>query len=602
MSVEKSSAEGIEWNLTDLYQSKDDPQIKTDVETALKQSADFAEKYRGKLASGIMTPEELFEVVVKYEAILEFMARVESFAGLLYATDTLDQERGALWQMATEKRSELTNRLVFFELEWLSLSEEKAKEYYEHGALAKYKHFLEAWRRFKPYKLSEKEEQLMEALSNTGRKALIRLFDETLGALEVKVVLAGEEKKMPFDKAFALLYDPSRDVRKAAAFGITAALRENERVLSFTINMLVQDHAIIGKFRKYPSPMEPRNLANELDQKTVDALLDACDRNMELVARYYKLKAKLLGVEKLYDYDRYCSLPGEIPSINYVESKNKVLKAYNAFSPEMAEIANMFFERNWIDAQMKKGKRLGAFSESTVPSAHPYILLNFADKVRDMMTMAHELGHGVHQYLSRANGYLQMDTALVTAETASVFGEMLVFDDILKETSDPKVKLSIVAGKIEDFFATVFRQAIMTRFEQKLHKARSEEGELSTKRINELWMETNRKMFGDSVELTEDYGYWWSYIPHFVHYPFYCYAYSFGLLLVLALYAKYRKEGASFVPKYLELLKAGGSLSPKDLMIRIGVDITDPNFWQGGLDILADYVKMAEDLAKETGY
>jgi len=602
MSVDKTSADGIEWDLTHFYRSKDDSQIKLDVETALKRADGFAEKYRGCLASGKMTPEELLEAMTEYESILELMGKVESYARLLYSTDTLDHERGALVQMATEKASELANKLVFFELEWLALGDEKTKEYYEHPALVKYKHFLETRRRYKPYKLSEKEEQLMEAMSNTGRKAFIRLFDETIGALEVKIVLDSEEKSMPFAKALSLLYDQNRNTRKAAASGITAALKKNEKVLTFIFNMIVQDHAITGKFRKYPSPMEPRNLDNELDQKTVNALLDACDRNVDMVARYYKLKARLLGLDKLYDYDRYCPLPGEMPSITYAQSKERVLKAYNAFSSEMAEIAKMFFDGNWIDAQVKRGKTAGAFSSSTVPSVHPYIMLNFADKIRDMMTMAHELGHGVHQYMARGNGYLQMDTPLVMAETASVFGEMLVFEDILKETADPKAKLVIVASKIEDFFATAFRQTILTRFEQMLHKARVEEGELSIKRINELWIEANKKMFGDSVELTDDYGYWWSYVLHFVHYPFYCYAYSFGLLLVLALYAKYRKEGDSFVPKYLELLKAGGSLSPKDLMARMDVDITDPNFWQGGLDMLGEYVKMAEKLATEAGY
>ena len=602
MSDVKTSADGIEWNLTDFYQSKNDPQIKVDVEAALKHAADFAQKYRGLIASGKMMAEELFAAVAEYEGINELMGKVESYAQLLYATDTLDPERGALIQMSMEKSSELANRLVFFELEWLSLDDARAKEYYEHPALARYRHYLEAWRRFKPYKLSEKEEQLMEAMSNTGQKAFIRLFDETMGATEVKVSLKGEEKAMPLSKALALLYDSYREARKAASVAITVALKGKDRLLTFLFNTLVQDHAIEGKFRKYPSPMEPRNLTNELDQKTVDALLDACDRNVDIVARYYRLKARLLGLDKLYDYDRYCPLPGELPTTTFGESKEKVLKAYGAFSPEMAEIARTFFEKSWIDAQIKKGKRGGAFSSGTVPSVHPYIMLNFADRIRDMMTMAHELGHGVHQWLSRPNGYLQMHTSLAAAETASVFGEMLVFENILKETSDPKTKLAIVAGKIEDSFATVFRQVIMTRFEQRLHKARAEEGELPTKRINEFWTEANRKMFGDSVELTADYGLWWSYILHFVHYPFYCYAYAFGELMVLALYARYRKEGASFVPKYLEMLKAGGTCSPKDLMAKAGIDITDPNFWQGGLDMLAEYVKTAENLATQAGY
>ena len=602
MSAVKTSAEGIEWDLTDFYQSKDDSKLKEDVNVALERARKFAEEYKGRLASGNMTPEQLFAAISEYESINELIAKVSSYAELLYSTDTLDSARGALVQMVTEKRSELNNLMVFLKLEWLSIDNGIAKEYYEHPALARYEHFLEAWRLFKPYKLSEKEEQLMEALSNTGKKALVRLFLETIGATEVKLVLQSEEKKMPLSKALALLYDSNRETRKAASSAITQALTSNQRLLTFVFNTLVQNHATEGKFREYPSPMEPRNLSNELDQKTVDALLDACDKNVDMVARYYKLKARLLGLDELYDYDRYSPLPGTLVMTTFEESRSKVLQAYSAFSPKMAEIAAEFFEKRWIDAQIKKGKRGGAFSASTVPSVHPYILLNFADTVRDTMVLAHELGHGVHQYLARENGYLQMDTSKAAAETASVFGEMLVFENVIRETTDPKAKLALVASKIEDSFATVFRQVILTRFEQKLHKARMEEGELTTNRINELWSEVNRSMFGGSVKLTDDYGYWWSYIPHFVEYPFYCYAYAFGELMVLALYAKYRSEGEGFVSKYLEILRAGGSCSPKELMAKAGINIDDPDFWRRGLNMLADYVKMAEELASQAGY
>ena len=602
MSENNTSADDIQWDFIDLYKSKDDPQLKADIENALERAVTFAIKYRGRLASGKMVPEELFEAVAEYEGICELISKADAFAQLLYSTDTLDHERGALVQMLIEKKSEIVNKMVFFDLEWLELTDAKAKEYYEHQALERYKHFLEAKRCFKPYKLSEKEEQLLEAMSNTGKKAFARLWDECMGALEVKVVLKGEEKKLTLDHALSLIYEPSRDTRKAAAEGVTKTLKENKKLLTFIFNTLVQDHATIGRFRNYPSPMEPMNLTNEVDQKTVDALMDACDNNLGMVSKYYKLKARLLRLEKLYDYDRYAPLPWETPFITYTESRKKVLESYNTFSPDMAKVAETFFDKNWIDAQVKKGKKGGAFSASTVPAVHPYILLNFTDKVRDMMTLAHELGHGIHQYLARPNGFLLMNTPLVTAETASVFGEMLVFEKILKETTDPKMKLAIVASKIEDSFGTVFRQVAMTRFEQRLHKARSVEGELSTERVNQLWIETNQKMFGNSVEITQNYGYWWSYVMHFVHYPFYCYAYSFGELLVLALYAKYRREGANFVPKYLQLLKSGGSLSPKDLMAQAGVDITDPNFWQGGLDMLAKYIEIAEDLAVKAGY
>lgn len=602
MVNERNSADGIQWNLADLYKSKDAPELKKDIDTALKRAGVFAEKHRGHLASGDMTPKELLKAIAEFESIYELMGKAESFAQLLYAKDTLDHERSALVQMVTEKKSETANKIVFFELEWLSLDDEKAREYYEDPVLTKYKHFLEAWRRFKPYKLSEKEEQLMEAMSNTGKKAFRRLFDETMGAMEVTIALQGKKKVMQLSQALSLLYDPDRDTRKAAALGITQILKKNDKLLTFIFNTLVQDHATTGKFRRYPNPMEPRNLHNELDKETVDALMDACDKNVGMVIKYYKLKKKLLGLKKLYDHDRYCPLPGDTSSITYGESKQKVLESYAAFSSEMAEIAEKFFEHNWIDAEVRKGKMSGGFSASTVSTVHPYILLNFTDKLSDMMVMAHELGHGIHQYLAMANGYFQMHTPLVTAETASVFGELLVFENILKEMTAPKAKLTLIARKIENSFKTVFRQIIMTRFEQSLHKARVEKGVLSTKIINELWIQANHKMFRDSVELSEEYGNWWSYIPHFVHTPFYCYAYAFGELVVLALYAQYRKEGASFLPKYLQMLKAGGSLSPKDLMAQVGVDMTDPNFWQGGLNMLAKYVDMVEELATKAGY
>jgi oligoendopeptidase F len=346
--------------------------------------------------------------------------------------------------------------------------------------------------------------------------------------------------------------------------------------------------------------MDERNLANEIDGATVGALMQACEGGAQLVPRYYRLKARLLGLERLYDYDRYAPLPVAAGERSFSDARRIVLDAYRDFSPQMSEIAELFFERRWIDAELRPGKRGGAFSASTVPSVHPYVLLNYTGNLRDVMTVAHELGHGVHQYLARDRGLFEQDSPLTTAETASVFGEMLVFRRLLAEEKDPAIRLALVCGKLEDAFATVFRQVVMTRFEEALHATRRSEGELATERINELWLEANRPMFGDAVELTEDYGVWWMYIPHFVHSPFYCYAYAFGELLVLALLRRYDAEGAAFVPRYLDLLRAGGSDEPPVLLARLGVDITDPDFWRGGLGVLEELVAEAESLAKST--
>jgi oligoendopeptidase F len=317
------------------------------------------------------------------------------------------------------------------------------------------------------------------------------------------------------------------------------------------------------------------------------------------VQRYYRLKGKLLKIDKLYDYDRYAPLSGEMPKCDWPTARSIVQESYDAFSPDAGGIVRSFFEKNWIDAELRPGKRGGAFSSSAVPSAHPYILMNFTERLRDVMTLAHELGHGVHQYLSRGQGYLQCDTPLTTAEMASVFGEMLTFRRLQERYPEPKQRLAMLCGKIEDAFATVFRQVVLTRFEQSLHAARQQQGELSTDAINELWMKANQAMFGDVVEFTPGYATWWSYIGHFIRSPFYCYAYSFGELLVLALFQKYKQDGNAFVPKYLELLSSGGSDAPHELLAKLDVDVTDPGFWELGLRLLGEMVAEAETLAAE---
>lgn len=594
-----SGAEGITWNLSDLYLNLEDPQIEKDFKDAFSKAKSFEEKYRGKINSETITPTFLLKAVKELESISEQTGKLISYAYLMFATDTSNPKHGAFLQSIQEKTTEIRKHLMFFELEWIALPDEIANHLLEDEALSRYSHFLQTERRYKPHKLNEPEEKILDEKANTGSRAFMRLFDEVINNIRFKVKLDGRIKHLSEAETLALLYDTDRNKRKAGAIGLTKGLKENAHVLTYIFNILVQDHTSNDRLRSFTDPMASRHLDNEIDKPTVDALMTSCEKNFDMVEKYYNLKKRLLGLKKFHDYDRYSPIFPERKTIGYKESKKIVLEAFGLLSPRMAEIAKEFFDNSWIDAELRSGKRGGAFSHSTVPSVHPYVFLNYTGRLRDVMTLAHELGHGIHQYLSRKQGYFQCHTPLTTAETASVFGEMLVFHALKESEKDPKTRLSLLCSKLEDIFATVFRQVVLTRFEEKLHHARRNEGELTSSRINELWIEANKPMFGDSVELTKDYAWWWMYIPHFIHSPFYCYAYSFGELLVIALYQKYQNERNLFVPRYIELLSSGGSEAPEKLLARVGVDITDPNFWQGGLDLLREMVNEAVALVDE---
>jgi len=600
-STKSTSADGVEWDLTDLYEGPEDPNLEEDIKRSIQKAENFRKKYKGSIESAELSLKEFREAMEEYEDIFESINKISSFASLYHAMDTQDPDRGALLQRVEQKKSKVKNKLIFFELEWQSLSDEEAKEYMESEELEHYESYLNNWRRYTPYMLSEYEEQIIESLQNTGKEAFKRLFDQTIGDITVGFEVEDESYEMVLDQALSVLYDEDREMRKAAADAVTESLKEENKLLNFIFNNIVQNHTTICEFRDYPDPMTPRNLDNRVDRETVDALMETVEENTHIVERFYNLKKEIGDFDELFDYDRYSPLPGGIPETDFEESREKVLEAYENFTPEMREIAEKFFENNWIDAEIKEGKRGGAFSASTVPSVHPYIMLNFSDKTSDMITMSHELGHGVHQYLAREQGALQQSTPLTTAEMASVFGEMLLFDKLMNDVDDEETKLVLIGNKLQRDFATVFRQVIMTRFEQRLHEAHREGGELKSEDINELWMEANQKEFGDSVELREKYGWWWSYVLHFIHYPFYCYAYAFGELLVLALYDIYQEKGDEFVPQYLDLLRAGGSEDPKDLLKKIGIDITDPDFWKRGMKVLEEKVEKMEELAEESG-
>ncbi len=593
-----SSADGVSWDLTDLYRGVDDPRLAADLEEALRRARAFETAYRGTIdVPGGPPPELLLTALRELESLSEQMDRPAVYASLVHAAKTDDPRHGALLARTREQRTAINKHLIFFDLEWVKLPDDAARALIQSPALAHYAHYLEQKRAWRPHYLSEPEEKILDEKSNTGRAAFVRLFDETVAALRFPFTHSGRTELLTMQQINAKLYDADRSVRKAAAEGWTKGLQDNARLLTYIFNTLVQDHHSDCTLRHFPGPMAPRHLANEISDAVVEALMSAAERHHATVQRYYRLKARLLGLDQLYDYDRYAPLFAETPTCDWAQARRTVEESYEAFSPRAGAIIREFFDKHWIDAELRAGKRGGAFSSSAVPSAHPYILMNYTDKLRDVMTLAHELGHGLHQYLSRPVGYLQCDTPLTTAETASVFGEMLTFQRLLELYPEPKTRLAMLCGKIEDAFATVFRQVVLTRFEQALHRARQEQGELTPEQVNELWLAANRPMHGDVVRLSDGYAWWWMYIGHFIHVPFYCYAYAFGELLVLALVQKYKEEGAAFVPRYLELLASGGSHAPHVLLARLGVDVTDPGFWELGLRLLDDMVAEAEALA-----
>jgi len=596
--TEQDTAKGVAWDLSDLFSGPDDPRIIAELDAALAASKDFAARYRGTIrVEGGPAAATVAMAVTQLEAIFERTAKAGAYADLLHAADATPAQHGALVALTQERSSAIRQELLFFELEWLAIDVAVAERVIDDPQCREHRHFLRSLRRYRPHVLSEPEERILEEKANTGARAFSRLFDEMVSSLTFEVEIDGTRQRLNESGVLTMLYDARRDVRCTAAEALTRGLQSNELLLGFIFNTLVHDHAVDDRLRGYGDPMQARHLANEISEDTVQALMQACEARHDLVQRYYRLKSRLLGIGDLADYDRYAPIIADDATVSWPHCREIVLAAYGAFAPRMADIAGEFFERRWIDAEARHGKRGGAFSASTVPSVHPYVLVNYTGRMHDVMTVAHELGHGVHQYLSRPQGYLQADTPLTMAETASVFGEMLVFEHLLRAVSDPRRRLGMLCNKIEDTIATIFRQVTLTRFEQQIHAARRTEGELSRERICSIWQTANAALYGDAVRLTDNYRWWWAYIPHFIHTPFYCYAYSFGELLVLALYEKYRREGRAFVPKYLDLLAAGGSDTPENLLKPLGIDITDPTFWQLGLEPFAQMVAEAERLA-----
>lgn len=585
----RTGSETVRWTLSDLY--PDAAALEADLAGALEEAGSFSEDYHGRLHE--LDAAGWAGALSRFAALHDRLGRAFTYAYLHWSTNTIDPERGKLLQSVRERYTEAEKQLLFLELEWIGLADESADTIIRSEEIRPYRHYLEVLRTRAKHVLTEPEEKILAEKAVTGRAAWNRLFDQTLGAATFSV----NGESLSEQEVLARMHDADREKRRAAALGFTDGLQTHLRTLTFIFNTMLADKSSDDRLRRYPHWLASRNLANEVSDDVVQALVEAVSGRFDLSTRYYALKRRLLGLDEMFDYDRYAPLPESDSFFEWTDAKRIVLDAYHAFHPEMGRIAGRFFDEQWIDAAVSQGKRGGAFSHGAVPSAHPYVLMNYTGRVRDVQTLAHELGHGVHQYLSRQQGVLQADTPLTTAETASVFGEMLVFQSLVAQEDDLRARLALVVGKIDDTMATVFRQVSMHRFESEVHRHRRSEGELTSEEVSRYWRSTQEAMFGDSVTLGEHYDIWWSYIPHFIHTPGYVYAYAFGELLVLALYQKYLDSGKAFTDQYLGLLAAGGSDWPHKLVAGLGVDLSAPDFWSGGLDGIERLVEEAEELA-----
>ncbi len=599
----------ITWDLEDLIDleaaglgtegsepAADDPEaaVAALLDEADRRSEIFAERHEGKV--GDLDGPGLREAMEALAELSELVGRALNYTHLSFAADTADPKIGALLQSGSERATQINTRLLFFELEWVAIDDARAEELLATDGLDFCRHHLRLERRYRPHLLSAPEERIISELSITGAGAWGRLFDEVTSAIRVQ--LPDEEEPTTLDQALSNLFNPDRGVRKTTAEAVTVALEPGLRTRAYIFNTLLQEKSIKDRLRSYPHWLATRNLSNEASDESVQALITAVKGRYELPRRWYRTKAKLLGLERLADYDRMAVVAADDTEVSWEEGREIVLDTFGSVSPEMGDVANRFLTESWIDAPPRESKRGGAFSASTVPSVHPYVMLNWTNRRRDVTTLAHELGHGIHQYLARDRGVFHQSTPLTVAETASVFAEELVFGRLLSQTTDPDARLGLLAEAIEGQIATVFRQVAMNQFEDRVHSCRRDEGELSVDRFGELWGESQVELLGDAVEITPGYRSWWSYVPHFIGSPGYVYAYAYGQLLALSVYRLYVERGEEIVPGYLAMLSAGGSRSPEELGELVGVDLRDPGFWDHGLDLVEEQLGAAGQAAE----
>ncbi|HEY4426636.1 MAG TPA: M3 family oligoendopeptidase [Solirubrobacteraceae bacterium] len=606
--------EATAWDLEPLVEGEGPAGVDRRMGEALERAGAFAERYAGRLPE--LDSEGLAEAMRELGSMMELVGRAGYYAALRFSTDTADPANGALLQRVQEQETAVQTKLLFFDLEWAAMPDERAEELLAGGGLDFCRHHLRNVRRYRDHLLSEPEEKIVAEKNLTGASAWTRLFEELTSAIEVELPpapgadggsagpaaqAADGGERVALDVALSRLSLPDREVRRTSAEAVTAALAPGLRTRAFLFNTLLADKATDDRLRRYPSWLAARNLANEASDESVQALISAVRARNEIPRRWYRLKARLLGLDRLADYDRMAAVTEDEVTFPFARAREIVLGCYSSFSPELGTLARRFFEERHIDAPVRPAKRGGAFAAAAVPSVFPYVLLNYTSRRRDVLTLAHELGHGVHFALAAGQGIFHQHTPLTLAETASVFGETVVFGRLLEEDSAPASRLALLAENLEDTIATVFRQVAMNRFEDLVHTERREQGELSVERFGELWAESQAEMLGDSVEITEGYRSWWSYIPHFIGSPGYVYAYAYGQLLALSVYERYEQEGAELVPRYLELLAAGGSRSPEELGQIVGIDLADPGFWDAGLDLVERQLAEAEAAAHASG-
>ena len=590
-----ASLEDVTWDLEHLVDGEGAEGVERQLAQAAEHAEAFAARYAGKSAE--LDGAGLVAAMDALSEIHDLAGRAGNYAALRFSADTSDPANGALLQRVEELGTVIETKLLFFELEWAALEDERDDELLQAEGLENYRHHQREARRYRDHLLSEPEEKILAEKNVTGRSAWGRLFSELMSAIEVELPDFPEPVQM--EVAASQLSRPEREARATAAQAITEALEPGLRTRAFIYNTLLHDKAVDDRLRSYPSWISSRNLANEASDESVEALVEAVQDSYDIAQRWYRVKAGLLGLDRLSDYDRMAPVTTEDEEFEWDEACGLVLDAYESFSPELGDLVRQFFDDRWIDAPVRPGKRGGAFCAYTVPSVHPYVLLNYTSRRRDVLTLAHELGHGVHAALARPRGPFEQGTPLTLAETASVFGETLVFGRLLDRAPTPESRLGLLAESLEGSIATVFRQVAMNRFEHSVHTARREQGELAVEKINDFWVATQTDLLGDSVEITDNYKIWWSYVPHFIGTPGYVYAYAYGQLLALSVYRLYVERGDEIVPDYLEMLACGGSRSPEELGRIVGVDLADPSFWDRGLDLVAEQLDAAESAAEE---
>ncbi len=579
-----------QWNLKDLYSDIESKELKSDIKNLAEQCKAFSTQYANKI--GELSATNLFTAIKKYDELSDLGGKIMSFAFLNYCTQVSDEKAQSFYQNMEEQINEITQQLIFFSLELNNIEDSKIESLLRDDQLKFYTPFIKNSRVWKKYQLSQKEEEIIHEKSLSSRSAWVKLFDQTDAGLRFPF----KENNLTVSEIFNKFSSANANDRKLAADSIGETLENNISTFAFITNTLIKEKELEDKRRGLKEPISSQNLSNLIEDEVVETLMNTVKANYpKLSHRYYKIKAKMLGMDKLNYWDRNASLSqDEDKYIPWQNAKETVLESYHKFSPELSKIVQMFFDQNWVDAEPKQGKMGGAFSHSTVPSCHPYIMMNYHGKTRDVMTLAHELGHGVHQWLSRQQGSLMSGTPLTLAETASVFGEQLTFRALIEKEKDPKKKKLLIAGKVEDMLNTVVRQIAMCEFEKQLHAERKK-GEISPNRIGEIWMKAQVESFGDYVVVDDRYKNYWSYIPHFVHTPFYVYAYAFGDCLVNSLYSVYESGKVdNFEQKYLTMLKAGGSLRYKELLAPFKLDPSQNTFWQQGLDVISSFIDMLE--------